>query len=223
MPLLNDMLSLVAPHECVGCGNEGHLLCVNCSQSLPRVPSRCYICHAATTNHKVCQKCRHKSKLTNLWVHTLFEAEAEKLVKKYKFGFAQSAATDIARAMAGTLPFELDFDVVLPVPTATSRIRNRGFDHAELLSKRVAHYTGIRHENLMRRLTQDRQVGAGRKQRFAQLEGAFVLCGNGRLFGRRVLLVDDIVTSGATLESAAVVLKKHGVKQVSAVVFAQKS
>jgi ComF family protein len=111
--------------------------------------------------------------------------------------------------------------VVTHVPTATSRVRRRGYDQAELLARQLAQDLKLPYASLLIRDGQSRQVGATRQARLAQLTHAFRIP---KHFPQNVsiLLVDDVVTTGATIETAARILRAAGAKSVSAAVFAQK-
>lgn len=112
--------------------------------------------------------------------------------------------------------------IVVPVPTATKRVRQRGFDHAALTAKAYAAQEGLLFMPALVRIGQTRQVGASKKQRHEQLQGAFRVVSPKRIKAEHILLLDDVLTTGATLEAAARVLKQAGAKTVSAAVFAQK-
>lgn len=223
MFVLERLLSLVAPHECLICQAEGSLLCRTCQlDACPPLPERCYKCFTLSPDSKVCPKCRCKSKLRYVWVRTHYEGAAKDLIHAFKFERAQSAARPLAELTVEALPFlPADF-IVSCVPTATSRRRQRGYDHAELLAKEIARLTGRRFLPLLSRHGQTRQVGAKRATRTTQLSQAYWVKSLLLAKGRNILLVDDITTTGATIEAAAEVLKKAGAKSVSAVVFAQK-
>ncbi len=224
MFILERIISAIAPHNCLGCGREGSLLCVWCSPdaAIP-LPSRCYICRAITTDFAVCSKCRPKSKLKKVWVSTEYDGLAKKLVHSYKFQRAQSAAADIGRLMADVLPV-LDTETLLvPVPSATSRLKNRGYDHTLLLCKELSRQSNLHYQSVLGRTGQSRQVGASRQQRQQQLASAFFIKNEDTVRSVNIVLVDDIVTSGGTLEACAKLLKSAGAKSVSAIIFAQKT
>lgn len=124
--------------------------------------------------------------------------------------------------MADSVPSLHNDVIIIPVTTATSRIRRRGYDHTKLLARELAHLNHLSYQNHLIRLNQTRQVGSSRQTRQQQLLGAFRVLHPRKIAGKDVLLVDDVLTSGATLEEAARVLKSAGVRHVAAVVFVHK-
>lgn len=172
-------------------------------------------------NSAVCKSCRPRSPLKHVWVRTQYEGTAKNLVYSLKFGRARAASSTIAQLMSESLPYLPADTVICPVPTANVRVRQRGYDQAALLAKSIAQHSGS-YTKLLARLGDTRQVGADRKTRKQQLEKAFRSLDPEKTRGAHIVLVDDIVTTGATLESAAKILKKAGAKSVNAIVFAQK-
>ncbi len=223
MFIVERLISAIAPHVCIICGAEGEVVCAWCLPEIaPPIPERCYRCRAQTAHSQVCQKCRRQSRLGHVWVRTGYMDHARQLVHDFKFARKQAAAIPLARLMAECLPFLSDEVIVTHVPTATSRIRQRGYDHAVLLARALAREQKLPYAPLLLRQGKTRQVGASRKQRLGQLDGSFRPIKSEPLKGAHILLVDDIVTTGGTLEAAARCLKQAGAKQVDAVVFAQK-
>jgi ComF family protein len=204
MSLLDRVISFVAPSQCLACGTEGTLLCQGCA-------ARCF------QQPPIVQL----AALHGVWSRTVYNKTAKQLIHAYKFERAQYAAPTIAKLMADALPPVPPNTLLVPVPTATSRYRQRGYDHAYLLAKALAGELKLPSAKLLTRMGQTRQVGASKSVRHSQLQDAFRL--TGRLPpGQAVLLVDDVVTTGASLEAAARVLQKAGVKAVYAITFAQK-
>lgn len=223
--LLDKAFSLIAPHTCLACGREGNLLCYECMKHLPKTPSNCYRCHAASSEYRPCQTCARTSVLTLAFASTSYaEPTAKELVAQLKFSFAYQAAETIAallaerlRAQRHLLPTEY---IVTHVPTATTRMRQRGFDHAQLIARQVARELGAPHASLLARTTQQRQVGAGRAVRLMQAQHTYRARRSWLTAGANVLLIDDVITTGSTIDAAAAALKQAGASQIYVAAFA---
>lgn len=166
--------------------------------------------------------CRRHAALKHVWVRTEYTDVSSKLVLAYKFERARAAYQPLARVMVEALPFLPSDTVIMSVPTTTSRVRERGYDHAHLIARDIATRTGLLRVRPVIRMGQVHQFGASGAQRRKQLENAFVVMKPQAIVGKKVLLVDDVVTTGATLETLAKTLKRAGATQIDAVVFAQK-
>ena len=150
----------------------------------------------------------------------VYDNDAKHLIAKLKFDGAQSAALEIAKLLSARAVFSNDC-VFVPVPTATSRVRRRGYDQAKLIARRLADQNRLPYLDCLMRSGQTHQIGANRHTRLKQLNSAYRLKTITNVAGRQIVLVDDVSTTGATLESAAHCLKQAGAKRVEAVVFAQ--
>ncbi len=219
MSLLDRFISVVAPFDCLCCGREGQLLCNACTENLETIPSRCYRCHKLTKQSRTCNSCRRVSKLHSVRPITSYQTSAKRLIGRLKFYGARAAAVEMARIMRQEdLP---DNYVVVPVPTATKRVRVRGYDQAKLIARSFAKQRGLPYLDCLARSGQSHQVGAGRQQRRKQLDGAYRIKTGLSVAGLNLILIDDVLTTGATLESAALCLKSDGAKRVAARVFCQ--
>lgn len=218
--MLEPFIALLAPHCCLICGSEGALVCDFClPDAFDHVPERCYVCMTLTQDATVCTKCRKG--LKHVWVRTQYDGIAKQLVHHLKFERAKAAASLIASELDEVLPYLPPGTVVTYVPTATKRIRIRGYDQARLIAQQLAKRRGLSCQPLLKRIGQERQVGSGRAARIAQAlheYGALRIA----TVPSSVLLIDDIVTTGSTIESCAKVLRAAGVQEINAAVFAQK-
>lgn len=190
-------------------------------QLLPSLLSRCYRCHKATDGYKTCISCRRTSSLHAVYVCSEYETAAKILVQKLKFERTYAAAHTIAQAMGMHLGAMLPDNLTVAfVPTATSRVRQRGYDQSQLIAKELAHRQGLPYRSALFRVGQQRQTNSSRRDRLQQMHNAFVVRPAARQTDH-ILLVDDVMTTGATLESAAQALQAVGVPKVSAMVFAR--
>ncbi|CAN5608712.1 ComF family protein [soil metagenome] len=220
--IIDKLIGLVAPHHCLGCGAEGVLLCGWCApDAISPVSPRCFHCYQISDNSTVCKTCRRHGPLGHVWVASVYEGLAKALITKLKFERAAGASDCVAELMSGSLPY-LAGSIVTYVPTASSRRRKRGYDQSELIAKALSRRLGLPFKSLLARSGQSRQVGASREQRARQLADAFRPINVRQLKGSNILLIDDVVTTGATLFQAAKILKQGGAKQINAAVFAQK-
>jgi ComF family protein len=224
------MVGWLAPPLCVGCNAEGTSLCVACSTSeiLP-FGARCFGCDSLSEASRTCIKCRNIGAPHFVWINTTYNGLAKELIQKYKFSEQRAASASIAKLMAETFlslngisDIQRSNYLVVPVPTATSRVRQRGFDHADLIARQIAHRLKLQKANALIRLGQTRQVGVARSVRLKQLEGSYKVRKPASIAGRNILLVDDVVTTGATLRSATRMLRKAGAGRVDALVFAKR-
>lgn len=218
--LLDTLLAQIAPHECLGCSTEGSLLCADCCRGLTPVVSACYSCRKLSDTAQTCTRCRAHSDLFAVKSAAVYEGLAKDLVWQLKFKGSQAAATDMVRLMAPLVP-RLPGFVLVPVPTATSRIRRRGYDQATLIAKALARQTGVAYSPMLRRSGQHHQLGSSRAQRLRQLQEAYRVTTASDVTGRHVILIDDVLTTGATLEAAARAIKTAGAQHVSGLVFAR--
>jgi ComF family protein len=155
-------------------------------------------------------------------VTTAYEGVAAQLIKSLKFETKRQASEPIAHMMVDMLPAGFDEYLVCPLPTASARVRERGFDHAKLIARNFSMQTGLQRAHILGRRTNIRQLGATRSQRLIQMADEFFVQEPSKVSGRSILLIDDVVTTGASISAAAKVLKKAGAKRVVALVFAQK-
>ena len=136
------------------------------------------------------------------------------LIKKLKFGQVKAAALPLAQAMGKSLDdFDEKIDALVPIPLYITRKRKRGFNQAEVLGKELEKITGIPLvHGLIRKKNTSPQTKLNKKQRKENVEEAFE--GEVVVKGKTLLLIDDVITTGATAIAAAKALKAMGIKKV---------
>ncbi len=222
MRLIEHIFGIIAPSDCLGCGEEGSLLCAWCVEAhIPEEVPRCYRCNRLTKRDWVCTGCRAKAPFRHLWVRTMHTETARQLVHRMKFLYAGEAADIIGDELAAILPALPPETVIVPVPTITSHVRQRGYDHTRRMTRHIAAQTNLPCHTVLARRGQHRQVGSSRSTRLRKVNDSFRVRQAYLVAGRPVLLIDDVLTTGATAAAAAAALKAAGASRVDVAVFAR--
>lgn len=172
--------------------------------------SGCVVCGTASLEG-VCGSC--KQSYEKAWCLGERDGELKRLINAYKFERNKSAVYTAVALMNRILPMLPKNTVVVPVPTAAKHIRVRGYDHTLLMARRLARSRGLMARPLVERLHQSVQLGASRKDRYEQASTAFT-CPTPLNATTPFLLVDDVVTTNATVRFAAQALRDAGAETV---------
>ena len=218
------------PTRCAICDRPGSVLCERCVGELPYLDwwRACKRCGSAYGRVQ-CDTCnpvalarlgRTSLPFASCAGATMFSPEVGHVVRVFKDQGEQRLASAMASCMVRVLPPDWPVDAVTFVPATLSAARYRGFDHAELLARRVADVLAVEcREALARPKTRD-QRGLSARQRIANLANRFEPLGPAAA-GGRILLVDDVYTTGATLCAATDALLSAGAGEVRCLTFAR--
>jgi len=203
----------------VGCGKVGQFLCAQCLGKLPRLlPPFCPKCGRPEASGIVCADCRRRqSRIDGIRSPFRFEGPIREAVHQLKYQHLKAISPCLAELLADYLRSNpLPGEVVVPVPLHPRRLRERGYNQSSLLAKELGRRIDLPviEDCLIRVKQAQPQVRAASvEERRRNVADAFV-CRDQRVRGRQVILVDDVCTSGATLESGAVALKSNGASSV---------
>lgn len=207
-----DAAALALPARCGHCGAAvagGAPLCAPCRAAIPSLPvALCVACLARGRDPSACAV--HAGRRARAaW---LYDARAAHVVHAFKFGGRPDLAGALADALAAALPSGPRPDLVVPVPLHAARRRERGYDQAERLATALATRVGAPCvPGVLRRARATApQSRLGAAARRANVAGAFAVARPAWVRGRRVLVVDDVVTTGATLEACLEALEAAG-------------
>ena len=151
-----------------------------------------------------------------------YEEELRELIHVFKYGRVQTLAKPLGRFLASALPREQTFDVIVPMPLYWRKRWRRGFNQAALLARELARRTHIPVSNALRRVKDTAaQAGLTNAKRRRNVSGAFRARNKTALSGQRVLLIDDVLTTGATAASCARALRAAGARQVTLLTLAR--
>jgi ComF family protein len=152
----------------------------------------------------------------------MYEGSLRSLIHLFKYSGMKPLARPLAAYLERAIPVDEHFDAVVPVPLYWRRKWSRGFNQAELLARHVAKHRGIPLWNALRRKrATDTQAGLANAGRRRNVAGAFVARANPRLAGKKILLIDDVMTTGATAGACAAALKRGGAGSVSLLTLAR--
>ncbi len=215
--LAAEVLDAIFPQQCLVCGRFGAAIHPYCLDVLPAAEgARCTRCWRPDAG-AWCEVCAtggpEAPAFDGLVTPFIFEGLARRALLEAKFRAVSANLAPLAVAAAARVPARWAVEAVLPVPLARGRQRRRGFNQSELLARTVARQLALplRKDLLRKRRDTVAQAQLSAQQRQLNLEGAFEVRGTPPA---RVLVVDDITTTGATLSSIAAALKAAGAEYV---------
>lgn len=216
-------LSQLFSQDCQLCGVRATgTLCAACADELPRWSAGgCPCCGEQAAPGQLCGAClAHPPAFDATVAAYRYAFPLDRLVQSFKFNanlaLADLFASALAQAAGCARP-----DTLIALPLANKRLAERGFNQSALLAERVARRLGIEYaaHGLLKVRDTPPQAGLNRRARLKNVRGAFA--SDASLAGRHVALVDDVMTTGATLSEAAKALKKAGAATVTAWVVAR--
>ena len=222
MNLQRILLDTIFPHICV-CGKWGYLLCPSCLSKIKiNFTQTCPICRKISENGKTCKSCRSRTALTGVMIFGEHTGVLKKLIWEYKYEFIRDLAeplTDLLVEKFGNAVIKKK-PMITYVPITKKRLNWRGFNQSELLARLLAKKLNLDCVPLLSRNENAKtQVGLSRNQRIQNLKGQIKFIKNEAKI--KVILVDDVYTTGATLEECALILRKNGFKEIYGLVLSR--
>ena len=220
-------LNLFFPQRCVGCGREGGFICSSCCSSLPEiVPPLCSRCGKPQPEGTLCSSCVDwRAEIDGIRSPFRFDGVVRQSIHQLKYGNLRTLATPLAELLSDYLStYPVPGEVLVPVPLHRKRLRERGYNQSILLAKelgRLSHLPLVDDCLIRERHTLPQVRTPNVEERRSNVTGVFV-CRDDRLRGKQVVLVDDVSTSGATLDACAVALKAAGAVTVWGLVLARE-
>lgn len=233
-PLVEPLRSLFFPAHCAGCGSavgEHDDLCAGCAAAVEFVrPPRCGVCsqpYSGDMAEFTCPNCRGEAFAFDCAVAvTLSRGPVRDMVHRLKYArelwLARVLGTLMARGLDDERLAGMEFDGIVPVPLHPRREREREFNQAALLAAELSRASGIPLvAALARRRYTTTQTRLDREGRRQNLRDAFILRKNARVTDNNLLLVDDVLTTGSTLDACAAILLEAGACSVRALTVAR--
>ena len=225
--LLYHILEMVFPTRCAGCqkiSGDGALVCQGCrSKILINQTLFCSVCRARLPdNKKIC----HKDGRYLLGAATSYDGTIKNLIWDFKYNNRRKAADFLAELVLEYLnrvgKTEKDF-ILVPIPLHRKKERKRGYNQSKIIAEKLGAVLELAVSDALIKLkdTPPQMTIGGMAERKQNIAGSFAVNQPEKISGRNIILVDDVTTSGSTLNEAAMILKSAGAKKIIALTIAR--
>lgn len=223
--MIKAFLNLIFPKICLGCKKMGSYLCSDCFSNLPAYKLRCIGCRRMNLLGLTCNICLRKKSLPDS-CYTLFHYNPllKKLIKSTKFRSAQQILSELLKTIEKEKSDQIRKDLsilpkntyIQPVPLHPQRLRERGFNQAALISQTLKKILGLKTTSILERVkySPPQSYYQHSKERFLNIRSAFRIKKPSP--PKKVLIVDDLITTGHTLREITRVLRKSGAEKIFA-------
>ena len=222
---IDDFISLLFPRLCYACGNHlmrnESLICTECYVAIPRTNYHCI------KDNPVEQLFWGRCMIEKAAAFSYYNkgSRIRKLIHNLKYNGIKEVGFELGRIYGLSLQasgFIDDIDLIIPVPLHPSKKKLRGFNQSEIISSGIADATGLSvdFDTLVRRAVSATQTKRSRYERWTNVEGIFQISEVASITGKHILLVDDVITTGSTIESCTIELLKLERVKVSVVALA---
>jgi len=238
---LNNLLDFLFPKTCLFCGAFGEYVCANCREEKIEILSQqyCHVCKKPIKDFGVHEECKEKTSLDGVKVICKYNKFIERIISEVKYNYYFKTADFLGELLlqAKNSIENNSIDVIVPIPIHRKRLWKRGFNQSELLANFVGKQLNIPVILLIKRVRNTKtQVGLNRAERLKNLSNAFeinlkkvyiynksneAVISLGEFQNGNALLIDDVMTTGTTLEECSKVLKYNGMKKVFGLVVAR--
>ena len=218
------MLSAIFPPKCIFCGtftgNNDFKICQSCAADLPYNTNKCRLCGAPVDNvygDKICIACRKsKPPYKGAFVPLKYSGNVRRAILRYKFyGKISYSKTFAALLLLEIKKADVSFDEITYVPVHFLKYSMRGYNQSELIAKNLADMMSLPCVKLLKKTKYTVSLSKLPKyKRFKEVSGAFAAKNEDLIKNKKILLIDDIITTGATSRECAKTLKKAGSAEI---------
>ena len=217
LKIKNAILNALFPDniKCIFCGRDisSYFICDKCNKNeIYNNENRCKICDTPIKEGNIiCDHCKkQKHNFERLLSPLIYKDKVRKSLLQFKSDGAKFLARPFAQLIADRLAFEqVEYDIIVPVPSHKSSIKKRGYNPAKVLAEELSKITSKPVEDVLYKLTKTQnQKYLDYKDRQSNLENSIILLNKSVIKNKNILIIDDIITTGATIESCAKLMKK---------------
>ena len=231
----NFVLDIIFPQFCIQCGKEGGCLCPDCFGLIDILEYQfCPVCGKRLTGQNVCDKCADKTNLNGIFSASFYanfvikksvaRLKYEPYLKNLSNTFADLIITHFSLLNNNHIRDILRDSILIPVPLSKDKRKIRNFNQAEEIAKELSDRLNLPmyFDVLSKIKSTPPQVGLPSWKRKENIKNAFACVNPGKTKSRKILLIDDVFTTGSTMEECARTLKEAGAREVFAVVVARE-
>jgi len=228
------LTDLFFPKFCFNCGKEGNYLCSDCLALIAILEEQyCPVCGKRALDGKTCSRCRSKTKLDGLCFATSYQNKlVKKLINQFKYKpFIKDLSTTLASLIITHFYLSNKFHffvskktILVPVPLERKKLKMRGFNQSEEIAEEISLRLKILLlKNVLIKIKKTQsQTELSKEKRKENIKDAFLCKNTEQIRGKKIFLIDDVFTTGATMEECAKTLKQAGALQVYGITVARE-
>jgi len=226
---MDNLINKLFPAKCIFCNKIGDIFCENCISSCDLLKKQyCIVCDRPSIKGFTHKKCIKKHTPLRLYCVFEYKDKVRECIRRSKYYYKEFMALKRLAFEGANLAYEDDFDpkghVIISIPASSERMKNRGFNQVEIICRYLKGRFGLpAYKDVLFRVKHTKaQHKIGRKERFKNIKGSFLVKNAEKIKGKKILLVDDICTTGATFLEASQVLYQAGVSDVACFALSKK-
>lgn len=218
------IIDFLFPKTCLNCGYIGSYICSDCGRKLkPVIKERCLYCHSFSPLGLTHVSCSKKLSIDGVMSLFYYDELMKKIIKNIKYQLVKKAFDDLFAAIAPHMIEKIRLykklfsqSFIQPIPLHLTRFNKRGFNQAQIIADFLGSILSLPVVGFLERKKPTSSLAgiADKKDRHSKIQGAFCIKDKSQIFGKKFLLVDDVVTSGATVKEAGKTLKRAGALKV---------
>lgn len=214
--------------SCAACGRvllHEEFICAKCDGRRKKTEIFCTKCGRAVEKDGVCISCETLSEKWDMAVSPYIYAEpTDEMIWQMKYRNRPSLADDLGKELGEYIISRFpdgEFDFITFIPSGSERLMERGYNQAQLLAEAVGNVMNVPVCEILHSKDSGHQVGLGAKERYENAVGRFSIDENADVKEKRIIIIDDVMTTGATMAAASSVLKRSGADYILAATVAQ--
>jgi ComF family protein len=218
MEYLKAIWDILFPKKCINCGREGQYLCDDCLSLIEINPFNYCLCEKLEKRSK-CGNCQNRN-LDKILSATSFNNKIVKeAIHKFKYGYIEELSVPLSLLILNHLQIidcQIDKSfIIVPVPMHIKKKRRRGFNQSEEISKIISSSTTIPLSTTLIKTKETKpQMELNRAERIENIKDCFEIKDKNEIGNKTILLIDDVYTTGTTMDQCAKVLKENGAREV---------